>query len=185
MPSVNLITLGCPKNTVDSERMHRLLECNDYEVADEPDDADIIVVNTCGFIEPAKEESIATALEAADYKDAGQVQGSDTYSGVWLNVIETSLKRKSPRPTWSSAWPANARSSPIATGCWVSRAPESTATRARGIFSRPITGPTCASRTAATGPARSLRHSRHTRREPQRIHRGSWWPKPGVWPRAA
>ena len=75
MPSVNLITLGCPKNTVDSERMHRLLECNDYVVAEEPDNADIIVVNTCGFIEPAKEESIATALEAADYKETGNCKG--------------------------------------------------------------------------------------------------------------
>ena len=75
MPSVNLITLGCPKNTVDSERMHRLLERNDYVVAEEPDHADIIVVNTCGFIEPAKEESIATALEAADYKETGNCKG--------------------------------------------------------------------------------------------------------------
>ena len=49
MPSVNLITLGCPKNTVDSERMHRLLECNDYVVAEDPDNADIIVVKHVRF----------------------------------------------------------------------------------------------------------------------------------------
>ena len=75
MPSVNLITLGCPKNTVDSERMHRLLESNDYVVAEDPHNADVIVVNTCGFIEPAKDESIATALEAADYKETGNCKG--------------------------------------------------------------------------------------------------------------
>jgi len=75
MPKVNLITLGCAKNTVDSERMHRLLELNDYEVTDLPDEADVIIVNTCGFIQPAKEESIATALEAADYKESGHCKG--------------------------------------------------------------------------------------------------------------
>jgi ribosomal protein S12 methylthiotransferase len=75
MDNVHIITLGCPKNTVDSENMHRLLELNGYAVSDQPDEADIIVVNTCGFIQPAKEESIATALEAADYKRDGRCQG--------------------------------------------------------------------------------------------------------------
>ena len=46
MPKVNLITLGCPKNTVDSERMHGLLELNGYDVTDEADEADVIVVKT-------------------------------------------------------------------------------------------------------------------------------------------
>ena len=75
MPTVNLITLGCPKNTVDSERMHRLLERNGYALSDGPEGADIIVVNTCGFIEPAKEESIATTLDAAEYKAKGTCKG--------------------------------------------------------------------------------------------------------------
>ncbi|MDP6039344.1 MAG: 30S ribosomal protein S12 methylthiotransferase RimO [Candidatus Latescibacteria bacterium] len=75
MPKVNLITLGCPKNTVDSERMHRLLELNGYEVSDEAEGADVIVVNTCGFIEPAKEESIATVMDAAEYKEKGSCKG--------------------------------------------------------------------------------------------------------------
>lgn len=75
MPTVNLITLGCPKNTVDSERMHRLLELNGYTVSDEAEGADVIIVNTCGFIEPAKEESIATVLDAAEYKENGTCKG--------------------------------------------------------------------------------------------------------------
>ncbi len=75
MHKINLITLGCPKNTVDSERMHRLLELNGYALTDCPEDADLIIVNTCGFIEPAKQESIDTALEAADYKGAGNCKG--------------------------------------------------------------------------------------------------------------
>ena len=75
MPKVNLITLGCPKNTVDSERMHRLLEINGYDISDDAEDADVIIVNTCGFIEPAKEESIATVMDAAEYKNNGNCKG--------------------------------------------------------------------------------------------------------------
>ncbi|MBT3601809.1 MAG: 30S ribosomal protein S12 methylthiotransferase RimO, partial [Candidatus Latescibacteria bacterium] len=75
MPTVNLITLGCPKNTVDSERMHRLLELNGYTVSDEAEGADVIIVNTCGFIEPAKEESISTVLDATEYKESGNCKG--------------------------------------------------------------------------------------------------------------
>ena len=71
MPRVHLVTLGCPKNTVDSERMHQDLAMSGYELTEEPEAADVIVVNTCGFIEPAKQESIATILEAADYKTQG------------------------------------------------------------------------------------------------------------------
>ncbi|MDA0708605.1 MAG: 30S ribosomal protein S12 methylthiotransferase RimO [bacterium] len=75
MPTINLITLGCPKNTVDSERMHRLLELNGYTVSDEAEGADVIIINTCGFIEPAKEESIATVLDAIEYKEKGSCKG--------------------------------------------------------------------------------------------------------------
>ena len=52
---VHLVSLGCPKNTVDSERMLGLIEANAFEVIADPQDADVIVVNTCGFIEAAKE----------------------------------------------------------------------------------------------------------------------------------
>jgi len=75
METVSLITLGCPKNTVDSERMHRLLERNGYSVSDDATEADVVVVNTCGFIQPAKEESIATVLEAADLKVTAKCRG--------------------------------------------------------------------------------------------------------------
>lgn len=75
MDRVHIITLGCPKNTVDSEQMHRRLELNGYVVSENPESADVIVVNTCGFIEPAKEESIATVLDAADYKAYGTCRG--------------------------------------------------------------------------------------------------------------
>lgn len=75
MDRVNLITLGCPKNAVDSERMLRLLEINGYALTDDVGEADVIVVNTCGFIEPAKRESIETILEAARQKSEGRCKG--------------------------------------------------------------------------------------------------------------
>jgi ribosomal protein S12 methylthiotransferase len=75
METVSLITLGCPKNTVDSERMHRLLERNGYRVSEDPTEADVVVINTCGFIQPAKEESISTILDAADLKIHGKCRG--------------------------------------------------------------------------------------------------------------
>ena len=75
METVSLITLGCPKNTVDSERMHRLLERNGYRVSEDATEADVVVINTCGFIQPAKEESISTILDAADLKIHGKCRG--------------------------------------------------------------------------------------------------------------
>ncbi len=65
-----LVSLGCSKNTVDSERVAKLLE-NKYEPTSDPSEADLILVNTCGFIEPAKEESIDIILELARYKKKG------------------------------------------------------------------------------------------------------------------
>ncbi|MCJ8163893.1 30S ribosomal protein S12 methylthiotransferase RimO [Pontibacter sp. E15-1] len=72
---VNVITLGCSKNLVDSEVLMGQLRANEIEVAheSEKDDSNIIVVNTCGFIDNAKQESIDTILRYADAKEAGQI----------------------------------------------------------------------------------------------------------------
>jgi len=64
-PKISLLTLGCAKNVVDSERMLGLLRANDYEFVEDPVRADIVIVNTCGFIGPAKEESIDAIMEVA------------------------------------------------------------------------------------------------------------------------
>lgn len=72
---VHLVSLGCPKNTVDSERMLGLLQGNSYEITQEPEDADVVVVNTCGFIGPAKEESIDAIMAAHKLKEAGKCKG--------------------------------------------------------------------------------------------------------------
>jgi len=64
---LGLVSLGCDKNRVDSEIMLGMLK-NTYEITEEPKEADIIIVNTCGFIESSKQESIDTILEMAEYK---------------------------------------------------------------------------------------------------------------------
>jgi len=68
MPKVYLESLGCPKNRVDSEIMLGLAVQHGAEIVSEPDSADVVVVNTCGFIEAAKRESIDTILELAQWK---------------------------------------------------------------------------------------------------------------------
>jgi ribosomal protein S12 methylthiotransferase len=71
MPKVGMVSLGCPKNLVDSEVMLGLLARQGYELTPHAEDADVLVVNTCSFIEPAKQESINTILDMAEYKKSG------------------------------------------------------------------------------------------------------------------
>src|ERR1051325_1496610 len=74
MKKVGFISLGCPKNLVDSEVMMGQLKQNGYEITSNAADADTVVVNTCGFIDSAKKESIDTILEAAQLKTNGQAK---------------------------------------------------------------------------------------------------------------
>src|SRR3954466_10449090 len=64
--SVSLVTLGCARNDVDSEELAARLESDGWMLVEDPDDADAIVVNTCGFVEAAKRDSIDTLLQAHD-----------------------------------------------------------------------------------------------------------------------
>lgn len=74
MRNVYFISLGCPKNLVDSQVMLGLLKSKNYAVVQSPEKANVIVVNTCSFIESSKIESIDTILEMAEYKEKGQCQ---------------------------------------------------------------------------------------------------------------
>ena len=74
MKTVGLVSLGCSKNRVDSEMMLGQFKSRGYEIVDDPAQAEIIVVNTCGFIESAKQESIDTLLEMAEYKQTGRLK---------------------------------------------------------------------------------------------------------------
>ncbi|MFA6597891.1 MAG: 30S ribosomal protein S12 methylthiotransferase RimO [Ignavibacteriaceae bacterium] len=71
---VSVITLGCSKNTVDSERLMRQLEANNFRLQTDPNGADTIIINTCGFIEAAKEESVNTILNAIAMKNDGKIK---------------------------------------------------------------------------------------------------------------
>ncbi len=71
---VGFVSLGCPKNLVDSEVMMGQLVARGHELTPHPDQADVLVVNTCSFIDPAKQESVDTILEMAEYKKVGRAQ---------------------------------------------------------------------------------------------------------------
>src|ERR1700730_10421314 len=71
--SFAFVSLGCPKNTVDSERMLGKLAQEGYALTPNADGADVVVVNTCGFIEPARQESLGVIREMLALKDQGRV----------------------------------------------------------------------------------------------------------------
>ncbi|HTC34672.1 MAG TPA: 30S ribosomal protein S12 methylthiotransferase RimO [Bryobacteraceae bacterium] len=71
---IGFVSLGCPKNLVDTEVMMGELSERGHELTSEPSDADVLVVNTCSFIDPAKQESIDTIIEMAEYKKTGRAQ---------------------------------------------------------------------------------------------------------------
>ncbi len=75
MPKIGLISLGCAKNLVDSEHMLALLRAAGWDITEDMAEADVGVVNTCGFIEAAKSEAIETILETAQYKQIGNMKG--------------------------------------------------------------------------------------------------------------
>lgn len=74
MPKVGFISLGCPKNLVDSEVMMGILAREGYELTPRANDAEVLVVNTCSFIEPAQKESVEAILEMAEHKKFGSAK---------------------------------------------------------------------------------------------------------------
>lgn len=74
MKTIHMTTLGCDKNTIDSEMMLGLIEEKNYDIIDDPQVAEIIIVNTCCFIQSAKEQSIDYILEYVEYKNSGSCQ---------------------------------------------------------------------------------------------------------------
>ena len=122
--SLHLVSLGCAKNTVDSDSMQQLLARAGYQLCDQPRQAEVIIVNTCGFIGPAKEESIQVLNELASAKRPGQllvaagclsqrygaglaqsVPGLDGVLGTrrWMDivdVVERLRTRRTPEPLY-------------------------------------------------------------------------------------
>lgn len=92
---IELITLGCSKNTVDSERLTRQFVKNNYSMVDSSDKADSIIINTCGFIDEAKEESINTILHAVQLKKEGKI-GKVVVAGCLSERYKDSLREEIP-----------------------------------------------------------------------------------------
>jgi ribosomal protein S12 methylthiotransferase len=95
MERVHLVSLGCPKNRVDSEVMVGKLRSGPFQLVDQPEDADVIVVNTCSFIQPATEESIETVLEMAKFKESGRCKKL-VVTGCMVQRYGTSLEGELP-----------------------------------------------------------------------------------------
>ncbi len=95
MPKIGLISLGCAKNLVDSEHMLALLRDAGWEITEDMAEADVGVVNTCGFIEAAKSEAIETILETAQYKQTGNMKGL-VVTGCLVQRYAEEIKKELP-----------------------------------------------------------------------------------------
>src|SRR5438445_5539221 len=89
------VSLGCPKNLVDSERMLGKLAQDGYALVPEAAGADVVVINTCGFIEPARQESLAVIREMLDLKKQGRV-GAVVVAGCLAERKKDDLLREVP-----------------------------------------------------------------------------------------
>src|ERR1051325_10148713 len=91
---VYFVSLGCPKNLVDSQVMLGLLEKERYSITDHPETAEVIIVNTCSFIQASKEESIETILEMAQLKESAKCKvlvASGCLSQRYSKELETEM----------------------------------------------------------------------------------------------
>src|SRR3954447_23162349 len=85
--TVAMVTLGCARNEVDSEELAGQLEAGGVVLVDDPADAETVVVNTCGFVEAAKKDSVDTLLAAADLKGDPSSEGTVTRSVVAVGCL--------------------------------------------------------------------------------------------------
>lgn len=92
---IALLSLGCAKNLVDSERLVGHLQAAGFQLAEDLEDADLALVNTCGFIDPAKEESVETILRVAGQKEYGRLRGL-MVAGCLVERYRADLEREMP-----------------------------------------------------------------------------------------
>ena len=108
--NVHFVSLGCPKNRVDTEVMLGHTADAGHSLVDAPEAADVIVVNTCGFIGEAKEESIDTILEMAAPQGGGDAASGWSSPAACRSATRRSWRPRCPRSTTSSAPTRSARS---------------------------------------------------------------------------
>lgn len=103
MKKLHIITLGCPKNSVDSEALAGWLDPSRWELVQDVQQADVVLVNTCGFIQPAVEESIDVILDLEKMKEQGAIE-SIAVVGCMVNRYGDDLKKEFPSVDyWSEA----------------------------------------------------------------------------------
>lgn len=95
MKKIYIEALGCPKSIVDSEEIAGYFAKDGFVVTENPEEAEIVVINTCGFIEPAREESIETILKLAEYKNSGRCKKL-IVTGCFVQKSEKELKENLP-----------------------------------------------------------------------------------------
>ena len=123
MKRLHIVSLGCPKNAADSERLGGVLEAAGFCLVRSPDEAEIVVVNTCGFLQAAVEEGIAVILELEKLKESGVVQKLAVV-GCMLNRYGDELKAEFPTvdywaksEDWGELLRQLGRPEPQANGC--------------------------------------------------------------------
>ncbi len=92
---VGMISLGCPKNQVDGELMLEKLNKSGFDIVGKIEDSDIMIINTCGFIDDAKKEAIETILEVVQYKDAGLISAI-VVTGCLAERYQDEIKKEIP-----------------------------------------------------------------------------------------
>src|SRR5215510_2014647 len=92
---IGFVSLGCPKNLVDSEVMMGLLQSGGAQITSQAGEADVIVVNTCSFIDSAKQESVNTILEMAQHKISGKAQKL-VVAGCLVERYRTEIRKNIP-----------------------------------------------------------------------------------------
>ena len=92
---VGIISLGCPKNQIDAEHMLASLDSEGFEIVDYYDGADVVIINTCGFIDAAKEEAVENILDVIDLKKDGVV-GKIIVSGCLAELQKDEIREEFP-----------------------------------------------------------------------------------------
>lgn len=93
LKKIHILTLGCAKNTVDSEFLDAQLRANQFTVTENIIGADLCIINTCGFIESAKEQSINTILETIQQKKKGKTKRTFC-NGMFIRKIFARIEKK-------------------------------------------------------------------------------------------
>ena len=117
MKKVGFVSLGCPKNLVDSEVMMGQLKQSGYEITADAADAETVVVNTCGFIDSAKKESIEAILEAARLKTEGHAKRL-VVAGCLVERYRDELKAEMPEVDAFIGTNQINDGGPPGVGCW-------------------------------------------------------------------